>query len=121
MFADSEFLERISDSWEFGFSGVLVLLGMFLFGGGDNCTTFFFWGRHILRTTEPTDLHLCAAVMGTPLGPKLVVDAKASLAQRNMEGELTSRLNDAFGKLPPSYGHLATGPTSISTWFFDLA
>ena len=86
------------------------------------CLTSYmsYWPR-LLRTTEATDLHLCAAMMGTPMGPKLVIDAKACLAQRNMEGELTNKLTDAFAKLPASYGLFSKGSTSIATWFLGSA
>lgn len=44
--------------------------------------------------------------MGTSLGPKVVTDAKASLANRNLEGELTSMLDNAFKALPASYNDM---------------
>lgn len=40
--------------------------------------------------------------MGTTLGPKLVQDAKAQVEARGADEALTSRIDDAFGKIPKS-------------------
>ena len=74
-----------------------------------------------MRTSDSSLGRLCPTFMGTSLGPKAVTDAKASLANRNLEGELTSMLDKAFNALPASCNDLVgSGGTDIKAWCHRL-
>ena len=74
-----------------------------------------------VRTSDTSSGRLCPTFMGTSLGPKVVTDAKASLANRNLEGELTSMLDNAFKALPASYNDMVgSDAPDIKTWCHGL-
>ena len=65
-------------------------------------------------SANQTKMQLCAVLMGTTLGPKIVSDARTSLESRSADEEISAKLEKAFEVLPTSIDDLAK--ESPKTW-----
>ena len=66
------------------------------------------------QSAESNTYPLCAAIIGTNLGNKIVADAKTTLAERSQEGSMSTELETALDQIPKSYAEvLATDSNSL--------